>query len=84
MYRGICEWSLNYADPTNPICVPKFHHEGRLTNKGTIGKKDITPDPDLFRHAYFHVLQQMSLCPSTWISTRRCCLETILVEMNFG
>jgi hypothetical protein len=51
--RGYCteeavEWALNYADPSNPIRVPKSHHEGRLTGKGTIGKKDITPNPYLF------------------------------------
>jgi hypothetical protein len=55
------EWALNYADPSNPIGVPKSHHEGRLTRKGIIGKKTITPDSYLFRCAYFHVLQQMSI-----------------------
>jgi hypothetical protein len=34
-------------------------HEGRLIGKGTIGKKAITPDPDLFHRAHFHVLEQM-------------------------
>jgi hypothetical protein len=66
MVQGYCieevvERALNYADSTNPIGVPKSHHEGTLTGKGTIGKKAITPDPDLFRHAHFHVLQQMSI-----------------------
>jgi hypothetical protein len=55
------EWALNYADPSNPIGVPKSCHEGRLTGKGTIGKKNITPDPHLFHCAHFHVLQQMSI-----------------------
>jgi hypothetical protein len=55
------EWALNYADPSNPIGVPKFHHEGRLTGKGTIGKKAITLYPHLFCCAHFHVLQQMSI-----------------------
>jgi hypothetical protein len=64
MLQGYCteeaiEWTLNYADPTNLIGVPKSHHEGRLTGKGTIGKKGITPDLDLFHRAHFHVLQQM-------------------------
>jgi hypothetical protein len=27
------EWALNYADLSNPIGVPKSHHEGRLTGK---------------------------------------------------
>jgi hypothetical protein len=53
--------ALNYVDSTNPIGVPKSRHERRLTGKGTIRKKDITPDPYLFRHAHFHVLQQMSI-----------------------
>jgi hypothetical protein len=52
---------LNYADPSNLIGFPKSRHEGRLTGKGTIGKKAITPDSHLFRCAHFHVLQQMSI-----------------------
>jgi hypothetical protein len=55
------EWALNYADPSNPIIVPKSRHEGRLIGKGTIGKKAITPDAHLFRCAHFHVLQQLSI-----------------------
>jgi hypothetical protein len=55
------EWTLNYADPTNPIGVPKSHHEGRLIGKETIGKKAITPDPDLFHRAHFVVWQQLSI-----------------------
>jgi hypothetical protein len=66
MVQGYCteeaiEWALNYTDLTNPIGVPKSHHKGRLTSKGTIGKKAITPDPDLFHRAHFYVLQQMSI-----------------------
>jgi hypothetical protein len=53
------EWALNYVDSTNPIGVPKSHHEGRLIGEGGIGKKAITPYPDLFCHAHFHVLHQM-------------------------
>jgi hypothetical protein len=53
MVQGYCieeamEWGLNYADPSNPIGVPKSLHEGRLTGKGIIGKKAITLDPHLF------------------------------------
>jgi hypothetical protein len=62
MIQGYCtkeamEWALNYAELSNPIGVPKSHHEGRLTGKETIGKKAITPDPHLFRCVRFHVLQ---------------------------
>jgi hypothetical protein len=61
MVQGYCteeavEWALNYVDSTNPIGVPKSRHEGRLTGKGTIGKKAITLDPDLFYRTHFHVL----------------------------
>jgi hypothetical protein len=55
------EWALNYADLSNPIGVPKSHHEGKLIGKGIIGKKAITPDPHLFRCAHFHVLQHVSI-----------------------
>jgi hypothetical protein len=66
MVQGYCteeavEWALNYVDPSNPIGVPKSHREGRLTGKGTIGKKAITLDQHLFCCAHFHVLQQMSI-----------------------
>jgi hypothetical protein len=66
MVQGYCteeavEWALNYADPSNPIGVSNSRHEGRLTGKGTIAKKTITPDPNLFCRAHFHVLQQMSI-----------------------
>jgi hypothetical protein len=55
------KWVLNYADLSNLIGVPKSHHEGRLTGKGIIEKKDITLDPHLFRCTHFHMLQHMSI-----------------------
>jgi hypothetical protein len=55
------EWVLNCADSSNPIGVLKSRHEGRLTGKGTIGKKAITQDPNLFHCAHFHMLKQMSI-----------------------
>jgi hypothetical protein len=66
MVQGYCTdetvgWTLNYADPSNPIGVTKSHHDGRLIAKWTIEKKARTLDPNLFHHAHFHVLQQMSI-----------------------
>jgi hypothetical protein len=66
MVQGYCteeavEWALNYVDSINPIGVTKSRHEGKLTGKGTIGRKAITPYPDLFRCAHFHVLQQITI-----------------------
>jgi hypothetical protein len=55
------EWALNYADLSNPIGVPMSHLEGRLIEKGTIGKKAITLDPNLFHCTHFHMLQLMSI-----------------------
>jgi hypothetical protein len=55
------EWALNYTDPSNLVGVPKYHHEGRLTGKGTIRKKSITPNPNLFHCTHFHVLQEKSI-----------------------
>jgi hypothetical protein len=61
-YRDeVIEWAISYADPSNPISVPKSRYEERLTCKGTIGKKAITPDPNLFHRVHFHVLQHMSI-----------------------
>jgi hypothetical protein len=47
MVQGYCteevvEWALKYANLSNSIGVPMSHHEGRLTGKGSIGKKAIT------------------------------------------
>jgi hypothetical protein len=61
MVQGYCteeviEWTLNYVDPSNPRGVPKSHHDGRITEKGTIGKNAITLDPNLFRYTHFHIL----------------------------
>jgi hypothetical protein len=33
------EWALNYADPSNPIGVPKAHYEGGSQEKGPLGRK---------------------------------------------
>jgi hypothetical protein len=66
MVQGYCieeaiEWALNYANPSNPIGIPKSHHEERLTGKGTIRKNAINLDPNLFCCTHFHMLQQMSI-----------------------
>jgi hypothetical protein len=45
------EWGLTYADLINPIGVHMSCCEGRLTGKGSIGKRAITLDPNLFQRA---------------------------------
>jgi hypothetical protein len=74
------EWALNYAEMSNPIGVPKSHHDGRIIGNETIG---------LQIQIYFIALictchNRCPLCPSTWMSTRRCCLETIMGAINHG
>jgi hypothetical protein len=44
MVQGYCieeavEWALNYTNPSNPIGIPKSRYEGRLTEKGTLGRR---------------------------------------------
>jgi hypothetical protein len=61
MVQGYCieeavEWALNYANQSNIIGVPKSHHEVRHIGKATIGRMDITLDPNLFCCAHLHVL----------------------------
>jgi hypothetical protein len=89
MVQGYCtkkavEWALNYDDPSNPTGIPKSRYEGRLIGKGTIGKKAITPYPHFFAALISMCCNRCPLCPSTWMSTRRCCLGTILGAMNHG
>ena len=46
----------------NPIGVPQSQHEGRLSGKGTLGKKShVCIDDDSFKKAHYTVLQQSSL-----------------------
>jgi hypothetical protein len=89
MVQGYCteevvKWALNYAEPSNQIRVPMSRHEGASQEKGPLGRR-----LQLHIHIYSAVLISMCcnrcpLCPSTLMSTRRCCLETILAAMNHG
>ena len=58
--KEVLEWCVSYIDPKNPIGVPKSPHEERLTGKGTLGKRQVTPDLEAFEQAHFLVLQQMT------------------------
>jgi hypothetical protein len=52
---------MGYMDPQNPIGVPRSWHEGRLLGVGTMGKRSVTPDEDVFEKAHFTVIQQLHL-----------------------
>jgi hypothetical protein len=76
----VVEWILNYADLSNPIGVPKSRHKGWLTGKGTIGKKYITPDLNLFHSTHFHVLQHMSIVSEYMDEHKEVLLRDIMVS----
>jgi hypothetical protein len=52
---------MGYMDPQNPIGVPRSRHEGRLSVVGTMGKRLVTPDADVFKKAHFTVIQKLHL-----------------------
>jgi hypothetical protein len=35
----VIEWALNYVDLSNPIGVPKSHHEGGSQEKGPLERR---------------------------------------------
>jgi Transposase family tnp2/Domain of unknown function (DUF4218)/Domain of unknown function (DUF4216) len=58
----VIEFCVDYIDELRPIGVPVSHHEGRLTGKGTLGKKSTRClDNFSFDKAHLTVLQQSSL-----------------------
>nr|AAM74279.1 Putative transposable element [Oryza sativa Japonica Group] len=58
----VIQFCVEFIEVLRPIGVPESRHKGRLRGKGTLGRKAImTVDNNLFRKAYFTVLQQSSL-----------------------
>nr|CAE03533.1 OSJNBa0061C06.21 [Oryza sativa Japonica Group] len=58
----VIEFCVEFIEDLRPIGVPESHHEGRLREKGTLGRKAIMMvDNNLFRKVHFTVLQQSSL-----------------------
>jgi hypothetical protein len=58
----IIEFCGDYVDELCPIGVPVSRHEGRLTGKGTLGKKSINANDNAsLSKAHYTVLQQSAL-----------------------
>jgi len=58
----VIEFCVNFIDDLKPIGVPESWYEGRLNEKGTLGKKShVCTDDDSFKKAHYAVLQQSSL-----------------------
>ncbi|XP_039809627.1 uncharacterized protein LOC120673017, partial [Panicum virgatum] len=58
----IIDFCVDFIDDLKPIGVPESQYEGRLTGKGTLGKKSyVCTDDFSFKKAHYTVLQQSSL-----------------------
>ena len=58
----VIEFCVDFIPDLNPIGVPESWHEGRLSGKGTLGKKAyIGKEDDYFRKVHYTVLQNSSL-----------------------
>jgi hypothetical protein len=61
----VIEFCVDFIPELNPIGIPKSPHEGRLSGKGTLGKKPyFGMEDDYFRKARYIVLQNSSLVDS--------------------
>jgi hypothetical protein len=58
----VIEFCVDFIPDLAPIGVPESRHEGRLSGKGTLGKKTyIGMEDDYFNKAHYTVLQNSSL-----------------------
>ena len=58
----VIDFCVDFIDDLKPIGVPESRYEGRLTGKGTLGKKSyVCIDDFSFKKAHYTVLQQSSL-----------------------
>jgi hypothetical protein len=58
----VIEFCVDFIPDINPIGVPESRHEGRLSGKGTLGKKTyIGKGDDYFNKAHYTVLHNSSL-----------------------
>jgi hypothetical protein len=58
----VIEFCINFISDLDPIGVPESWHEGRLSGKGTLGKKAyIGKEDNYFCKAHYIVLQNSSL-----------------------
>jgi hypothetical protein len=57
----VVEFYVDFIPDLNPIGVPKSRYEGRLSGKGTLGKKSrIGTEDNFFRKARYIVLQTLA------------------------
>ena len=56
----VVQFCTNYMEGVSNIGIPLSRHAGRLDGKGTIGRKDVTPNNSDLEKAHFTVLQNMT------------------------
>lgn len=56
----VVQFCTNYMEGVPNISIPISRHAGRLDGKGTIGRKDVTPNNSDLEQAHFTVLQNMT------------------------
>ena len=60
--EGVIDFCVDFIDDLKLIGVPESWYEGRLNEKGTLGKKShVCTNDDSFKKAHYAVLQQSSL-----------------------
>jgi len=58
----VIEFYVDFIPDIDPIGIPESRHEGRLSGKGTLGKKTyIGTESDYFNKAHYTVLQNSLL-----------------------
>ena len=58
----VIEFCVDFIPDLDPIGVPESRHEGRLSGKGSLGKKTyISKEDDYFRKAHYTILQNSFL-----------------------
>ncbi|GJX10989.1 putative polyprotein, partial [Tanacetum coccineum] len=62
----VVQFCTNYMEGVTNIGIPQSRHAGRLDGKGTIGRKDVTPNKSDLEQAHFTVLQNMT-CVDSYI-----------------
>jgi len=78
----VIEFYVEFILELDPIGVPKSRHEGRLSGKGTIGKKTyICTRDDYFNKAHYTVLQNSSMM-EPYVTKHKDFLRSQFLEKN--
>jgi len=78
----VIEFCVEFIHELDPIGVPESRHEGRLSGKGTLGKKTyIGTWDDYFNKAHYIVLQNLSMV-EPYVTKHKNFLRSQFLEKN--